>query len=158
LVQAAAKKCIFNIAYNLMQNLEVAVNGLSSQDEDDSTDEEDLIQNFIQNKLLLNMIDSVELYTDRLIQGAVSPPMFAAPKDIDSLTEDYSNLTPSKAVNEVGEPAGLFGWCVMSRKPANFYCKESRMPIASLEDKIAFLQNENSFEIRNIETVLNRKA
>lgn len=95
---------------------------------------------------MLNLVDSVELYFDRLDQGAEDPPMFAAPKDIDSLNENYSNLTPSVAKNEAEEQAGLFGWCVMSRKPANFYCKESRMPVASMDDKIAFLEMENSYE------------
>lgn len=69
IVQQAAKKCIFSIAFNLMQNLEVAVNGLSHLRNDDSTIEEDEIDNFVQKKIMLYMVDSVELHLDRLASG-----------------------------------------------------------------------------------------
>lgn len=71
--------------------------------------------------------------------------------------ESYNNLVESGAVNEAGEKAGTFGWCVMSRKPANYYCKESRFPIHSLEDKISYLETEDAFCKRNQENVLLRE-
>lgn len=52
-----------------MQNLEVAVNGLSHLRNDDSTIEEDEIDNFVQKKIMLYMVDSVELHLDRLASG-----------------------------------------------------------------------------------------
>lgn len=66
-------------------------------------------------------------------------------------------MVTSNAVNEQGEIAGTFGWCVMSRKSANYYCKETRLPIASLEDKISYLEYEDAFCKRNQENVLLRE-
>ena len=52
-----------------MQNLEVAVNGLSHLRNDESSIEEDEIDNFVPKKVVLFMIDSVELHLDRLARG-----------------------------------------------------------------------------------------
>lgn len=52
-----------------MQNLEVAVNGLSHLKNDDRAEEEDEIDNFVHKKLMLYMVDSVELHLSRVQNG-----------------------------------------------------------------------------------------
>jgi brefeldin A-inhibited guanine nucleotide-exchange protein len=51
----------------------------------------------------------------------------------------------SKIVNEKGEQAGAFGWCAVTRKPANFYCKEKRVPISSIECKLKLAEEEEQY-------------
>jgi len=38
--------------------------------------------------------------------------------------------------NERGNPAGLFGWCFVCRLSANLYCKETRVPVCSIDCKL----------------------
>jgi len=38
--------------------------------------------------------------------------------------------------NERGNPAGLFGWCFMCRLSANLYCKDTRVPVCSVDCKL----------------------
>ena len=47
--------------------------------------------------------------------------------------------------NELGFKAGLFGWCTICRKEANYYCKEKRVPICSYECKLKNLDNLDKF-------------
>ena len=42
-------------------------------------------------------------------------------------------------VNEIGEKAGKYGWCIISRQGANSYCKDSRVPVCSKENKFQYL-------------------
>lgn len=37
--------------------------------------------------------------------------------------------------NENSEINGKFGWCVRCRKPADYYCKQTRVPVCSFECK-----------------------
>lgn len=154
--QTSAKKSIFYIAYNMMQKLELLSNlNDKNQDEENNTEKEG--ENFIQEKILLNLIDSTEIYFARQKSGIENPPLFSAPKDTESLNLEYENLKKIDIENEKGEKAGKFGWCILTRKPANYYCKETRMPVASIEAKIEFLEKENLFNWKENETVLKRK-
>ena len=42
--------------------------------------------------------------------------------------------------NEIGVPAGKFGWCIMCRGPANLYCKDTRYPVCAFECKEKLLR------------------
>ena len=44
--------------------------------------------------------------------------------------------------NEKGQISGNFGWCLVCRNSAHFYCKETRYPLCSIECKLK-LQNED---------------
>ena len=69
---------------------------------------------------------------------------------MDNVPEDYLDLVPLEDVkNEEENEAGLFGWCVLSRKKADFYCKDSRLPIHSIKEKLSFLQKEAELESKN---------
>lgn len=39
--------------------------------------------------------------------------------------------------NEKGVRAGKFGWCVACRESADYYCKANRLPVCSLDCKLA---------------------
>lgn len=46
---------------------------------------------------------------------------------------------PVKLENEIGEPAGHLGWCFVCRGPANLYCKDTRVPVCSIDCKMRHL-------------------
>ena len=76
-------------------------------------------------------------------------PLLLAPPENGVVPEDYLDLVSIETKNEEGNEAGLFGWCVISRKKADFYCKDSRLPIHSINEKIAFLEKEAALESKN---------
>lgn len=47
--------------------------------------------------------------------------------------------------NEKGHSPGAFGWCVVTRNPAPFYCKEKRVPICSIEAKLKLADEEEQY-------------
>jgi len=61
----------------------------------------------------------------------------------------YKSLKPVQLENELGEQAGIMGWCFLCRGPANLYCKDTRVPICSVEckarhlDELHYLSNMN---------------
>ncbi len=46
-----------------------------------------------------------------------------------------STTLPMLIYNEKGEPSGVFGWCFNCRKQAEYYCKETRLPLCSSDCK-----------------------
>ena len=56
--------------------------------------------------------------------------------------------------NESGEQAGVFGWCYLCRKTADYFCKEKRIPVCSYECKLKNLENLERY-LKSIE--LNKK-
>jgi brefeldin A-inhibited guanine nucleotide-exchange protein len=60
--------------------------------------------------------------------------------DVESMNKNLEDIR-----NENDIPAGLFGWCTICRKSANFYCKEKRIPICSYECKLKNLDNFDKF-------------
>jgi len=51
----------------------------------------------------------------------------------------YKSLKAVSLENESGEPAGIMGWCFVCRGPANLYCKDTRVPVCSVECKTRHL-------------------
>ena len=60
--------------------------------------------------------------------------------DIESVIQNQKEIK-----NEKNIIAGLFGWCTICRKTANFYCKEKRVPICSYECKLKNFDNLDKF-------------
>lgn len=48
----------------------------------------------------------------------------------------YRTFRKVKLENEQGRKAGLFGWCFVCRRPADLYCKDTRIPVCSLNCKL----------------------
>ena len=51
----------------------------------------------------------------------------------------YKSLKAVNLENELGEQAGIMGWCFVCRGPANLYCKDTRVPVCSVECKTRHL-------------------
>ena len=62
--------------------------------------------------------------------------------NLKTLEFDIEELySQTELVNELGIASGIFGWCYLCRKTANYYCKEKRIPICSYECKLKNLEN-----------------
>lgn len=64
---------------------------------------------------------------------------------------NYQNVQIVELKNEIDETAGKFGWCVMCRKGAFSYCKDTRVPVCSKECKFKHLElmNQVSVQLEN---------
>ena len=71
-------------------------------------------------------------------------PLRSVPLTLDADVPAYRLLTKVELENEIGEMAGYFGWCIMCRGSANLYCKETRVPICSVDCK-----TQHQRELRN---------
>ena len=58
------------------------------------------------------------------------PPLLSEPN-----SASYKNFIAADILNERGMRNGKFGWCIMSRQGAFSYCKESRVPVHSKDQK-----------------------
>ena len=63
-------------------------------------------------------------------------PLKAVPLSLDADSSAFRTLIKADIENENFETAGYFGWCIMCRARANIYCKETRVPVCSVECKI----------------------
>lgn len=81
-------------------------------------------------KLVTNLVDDVELYYTRL-EITENVPLRSVPSTLLPGNSLYTELAQVRIMNEAGELSGRFGWCVECRKPAEFYCKDSKDPICS---------------------------
>lgn len=108
------------------------------------------------SRMLQNMVDDVCLYYGK--QEAILKN-YETKEDKENLKYELENI-PHRAVplvlnpddpkyralirvpglvNEVKNPAGYFGWCFVCRGPADLYCKDTRIPICSIECKLKHL-------------------
>ncbi len=82
------------------------------------------------------MVDDVCLYYARMEakpnqQIAIrSVPLFHESDD-----PKYKNVVLVKINNERDITSGKFGWCVMCRNAAPFFCKDTRVPVCSVDCK-----------------------
>lgn len=67
-------------------------------------------------------------------------PLRTVPLKFNPDDPKYRVARPVKLENEIGEPAGLLGWCFVCRGPANLFCKDTRIPICSVECKLQHLE------------------
>ena len=87
--------------------------------------------------LIRNIIDDVILFQEKPQGSAIrSVPYVLDPDD-----ETYKKVILVTVNNEDGISSGKFGWCVICRKTADFYCKDSRDPICSEACKKSHMKN-----------------
>ena len=67
-------------------------------------------------------------------------PLKAVPWNLEADSLSFRMLVKPDIRNESGENAGYFGWCIMCRSTANLYCKETRVPVCSVECKAFHLK------------------
>lgn len=76
--------------------------------------------------------DSPELINERVSQI----PLRSVPMSFDPNDPQYRMIQRVKIENEKGRTAGLFGWCFICREPADYYCKDTRVPVCSIDCKL----------------------
>jgi hypothetical protein len=75
--------------------------------------------------------------------GEVDWQLIPNPENFDSF-----EVFPVEAANERSQPNGRFGWCSNCREPANYYCKNLRIPVCSFACKSKYLsESRNSLLI-----------
>jgi len=77
-------------------------------------------------------------------------PFKAIPLNSDSDDIRYRILKKVKIENELEIIAGIFGWCIVCRNSANLFCKDTKVPVCSLECKFKHLEQAGSFFWENI--------
>ena len=82
------------------------------------------------------IVDSICLYTERSKQNKKCS-LSQIPKDAKEIVTNssYSDVTKFEIVNEKGNKCGYFGWCYICREAADYYDKETRLPICSMKCK-----------------------
>jgi hypothetical protein len=71
---------------------------------------------------------------------ASSIPLFSVPRLDERNLSLYSKTYKVNLINEKAATAGLFGWCYVCRGTADFYCKDSRLPVCGKKCKENLLQ------------------
>lgn len=73
----------------------------------------------------------------------------------------YSRVISVEIPNEMGERSGLYGWCFICRKAAEYYCKDNKLPVCSKickeqlihtinrVDKLNFSNTRRTFSLSN---------
>lgn len=131
-----------------MQKLEVSsqeftINGDLSSDEEDHT---------VQQSVLTYLTDCTEIYINRLEQAKDTDavvdliPERVVPQSLDPADPCYLQEVKISCSNEQGETSGRFGWCVLCRKAASYYCKDTRFPVCSPTCKLRYIEAEQNFD------------
>jgi len=68
-------------------------------------------------------------------------PQRSVPFSFDPADPHYRALTKVELTNERGNSAGIFGWCFVCRGTANLYCKETRIPVCTIDCKLKHLED-----------------
>lgn len=96
------------------------------------------------------LVDQTELYLERL--NTLKINYKKSEKEFDEKVKGKLALSTVPAVsgsqsssneavikvqlkNEIGELNGTFGWCLVCRKSADYFCKQTKLPICSLQCK-----------------------
>lgn len=74
-----------------------------------------------------------------LQQRIADLPRQTVPPNQDPDDPKFRANKPVNLDNEIGEPAGHLGWCFVCRGPANLYCKDTRVPVCSIDCKMRHL-------------------
>lgn len=131
-----------------MQKLEFNYNAPQTE----SKEGQEEVDSFVQQSMLSYMTDCAEIYHDRVSKASdkgvdiTLVPERVVPQVLDPSDPQYLNEIEIECSNEQGEKAGRFGWCITCRKTANYYCKDSRLPICSPECKVAYIKSEQNFD------------
>lgn len=131
-----------------MQKLEVSsqeyarTNDVNSEDEDST----------VQTSLLTYLTDCTEIYLNRVENAHGSDasvnliPERVVPQTLDPADPNYLQEVHITCQNERDEAAGRFGWCIMCRKAAGYYCKDTRFPVCSPACKLRYIEAEQNFD------------
>lgn len=118
--------------------------------------QEDYCLSLIQKTMFL-LVDQADLYLEKskkLRQSlppstsdadfekkvAATIPIFSVPRLDEKNLNLYSKTFKVSLINEKAATAGLFGWCYICRGTADFYCKDSRLPVCGKKCKENLLQ------------------
>lgn len=108
-------------------------------------------------RFVTNLVDDVCIYTAKveatvkkyegddadkegMQQEIKDIPIKAIPLASDVDDPKYKVLKKAKVENEHGTPAGVFGWCIVCRNTAGLFCKDTKVPVCSLECKFKHLE------------------
>lgn len=156
-MESSAKKCIINVALNLLQRLDYPLEVSGNLSPESGAGSRKF---FIHEISLLFLSDCSEIYLERervaeargwLIADI---PFRTVPLSLDPNDKSYQIDYQVDLLNEKQEPCGRFGWCVLCRKTADLYCKDTRLPVCSFACKTSLIEQDMAFEKQDIE--LNR--
>jgi hypothetical protein len=110
-------------------------------------EDEDHLEAVVRMQLVF-IIDQVDLYIERIsiIEAkygrsplfftiSKSIPFMVVPKTEEKTANQYKTAIKVSLLNEKGNQAGIYGWCFSCRSKADFYCKDSRVPICGISCK-----------------------
>jgi len=86
-----------------------------------------------------------EAEKENLQQELNDIPLKSIPLTSDVEDPRYKILRKVKIENEVGTPAGVFGWCFICRSSASLFCKDTKVPVCSLDCKFKHLEEAGKF-------------
>jgi hypothetical protein len=124
----------------------------------------------IVGRQLTFMVDQVDLYVTRMatlrtlysytnefLAAAATVPLMVIPKPNESAPNQYKTAIKVVLKNENCYSSGIYGWCFSCRKTADFYCKDTRVPICGLECKarVCCILNDPADSLRSELTPLN---
>lgn len=123
---------------------------------------EDQVLTYLHKSMSL-LVDQAELYHEKSRQLckslsrsgqpatesviAASVPVFSVPRAGETNLALYAKTFKISQVNEKAATAGLFGWCFMCRGTADFFCKDSRLPVCGKKCKESLLQFISIFNL-----------
>jgi hypothetical protein len=135
-----------------MNKLEVSFKEFGKSNE--SAGDED---NSVQQSMLAFLTDCAVIYSDRVLHATDSGaavdliPERVVPQILDPADPRYLQEVQITCSNEKGDAAGRFGWCIICRKAASYYCKDTRFPICSSECKLKYIEAEQNFDRKDQE-------
>ncbi|CAK61467.1 unnamed protein product (macronuclear) [Paramecium tetraurelia] len=103
--------------------------------------------------LMTSLVDEVQIYSERrqIYDRQIEDLNQIKVIDLNLQEPNLRNVTVDKnliqvyVTNEQNIKNGKFGWCVVCRKQASQYCKDSKVPICSKECKVVHLNSMNNF-------------
>lgn len=142
---------------NFLQKLEYPIDLPTEKPTEMTVQGETVNDTFVQDSMAVYLNDCVEIAMERerVAQGSgidsTQIPDRVTPLAMDPNDQQYRNEISVSILNEKQEKNGRFGWCIMCRKGADFYCKDSRFPVCSAECKIRYLEQEQICDKRDNE-------
>lgn len=156
-VQSAAKKSIITVALTFLQRLEFPIEMPVTSESETAQSEAIKEDRFIKDCKSQYAHDCSVIYEARVQaaqhQGVSKEliPQLVVPLVLDPDDKQYQVEVPVQVKNEQGHLNGRFGWCLVCRKPADYYCKDTRVPVCSSDCKLRYLEVDNHCQRRNLE-------
>lgn len=91
----------------------------------------------VMKTLLRGIVDDVVLFNEK----PENSPLRSVPAKLDPDDPLYQSVPQVFVNNDEGFVSGKFGWCSVCRKPADYYCLESRDPVCTETCKKLHLKN-----------------